>query len=746
MKLRVLIALLLAASSLPAQTSDISLYLEEGKSGSVWGVILARDGQTLYSCGRDSTAKVWNTRTGECRRTMRATRPTLVTCLALHPDQQTLAIGDMNGVITVFNVTTGAITRSRTGHSAYILSILWTPDGRQLITAGRDDTVRVWDPSLQPVRAFAGGSLWVNDLSLAPDGRTLLTAGQDGSVRLWSMEDGTQLALLGRHNRFARCVTFAPDGRSALSGGRDGQVRVWNIGARALQTEFTLDNGFAHHIAIDPRSQTAYISMMDNCIEAWNWQKALRVQRFQEESYGAMNAIYAQANDRLYSAHTAGAIRVWNCRANANALLVSMVGFSDGQWLTSTVDGYYDCSTYGDRYVQWRRGTELFPLERYEADYHRVTIIEDALSGAYTPSGTFVNLVEPPRLAFLSPRQNQLFAFGSEPLEVLVELEAVDRRGVSQVELAVNGRLIPRETWTSGATVTKRDSVLRATIRVRVLPGTNTIEAWALNASRVRSEAVRRTIKVETDQKLAPNLYVLTVGVDQYAPAFPDLNYASNDARQLGEAFGEQEGRFYSRVYVKTLVNRDATKAGILKALGEFPPMAAQDVLVLFFSGHGVRAKDAKGRVTYYYVASGSQKTAMDKTGLSWTEVSSKLSSLRAGRVILFLDACHSGSVSEGAQNEKVAATISRDMGIVFSSSSGSEFSYENTAWKHGAFTLAILQALKGDADFTKNNTVDWTEFQLYVISRVKELTGNNQNPTIPRLEQFSNFDFVRVR
>jgi uncharacterized caspase-like protein len=251
---------------------------------------------------------------------------------------------------------------------------------------------------------------------------------------------------------------------------------------------------------------------------------------------------------------------------------------------------------------------------------------------------------------------------------------------------------------------------------------------------------------VETDQKLAPNLFVLAVGIDQYAPALPDLNYASNDAQKLAEAFTPQEGKLYTRVYTKTLLNKEATKTAIMQSLSAFPAMKPEDVLVLFFSGHGVRVKDAKGRIRYFYVTAGTQKNAIEKSGLSWDEFAKQIAKVRAGRVILFLDACHSGSVSEGASNERVASTISREMGIVFSSSSGSEFSYENSAWKHGAFTLAMLQALSGDADFTKNNTVDWTEFQLYVTSKVRELTGNNQTPMIPRLEQFSNFDFVRVR
>jgi WD40 repeat protein len=745
MNLRRILLLLVFPVIAHAQSADISLYLEEGKSGSVWDVAVSSDGTALYSCGRDSTAKVWNTRTGECIRTFRTGRPTLVTALSLSGDQKTLAIGDMNGMLTIWEPGSGRTLKTIHAHGMYILDLEFAPDGKKLVSAGRDDTIRVWNTSTWELeKAIPASSVWVNDVAVSPDGRLCLSAGQDGTIKLWNISSGTLQSVLGKHRRFARAVRFANDGQFALSGGRDGIVKVWNLRSLSEQSQFALQDGFAHSITIDSKGATAYISMMNNVVEAWNWQKGLKVQRFNQESYGAMASAYSDKNNRLYTAHTSGAIKVWNC--NDASLLVNMVGFSDGQWLTYTIDGYYDCSISGDRYVQWRKGQELYPLERYESEYKRPTIIEDALAGLHVAKSSLKDLVDPPVITMLSPRQNQLFLFGSEPLEVVVDLEATDVRGIEQIEVFVNGRPVDRSGADAQMSMLRTATGARMMIKVRVLPGVNTIEAAAFNSARVKSEPVRANVRVESEEKTAPNLFVLSVGIDQYAPNFPDLNYASYDAQKLAESFSAQEGKLYTRVYARTLSNREATRENILAAIGEFPAMKQEDMLVLFFSGHGVRVKDSKGRLKYYYASAGSTLKTMDKKGLAWDEFASRLSKVRAGRVILFLDACHSGAVSQGASNEKVASTIGREMGIVFASSSGSEFSYENADWKHGAFTYAILQAMAGAADFTKNNSIDWTEFQLYVISKVQELTGKNQNPMIPRMEQFSNFDFVRLK
>jgi hypothetical protein len=372
--------------------------------------------------------------------------------------------------------------------------------------------------------------------------------------------------------------------------------------------------------------------------------------------------------------------------------------------------------------------------------------VEDALKGAYLATTRLESVIDPPRVAILSPRQGQLFSFGSEPLELVVDLRATDRERVEDLRLALNGRELPESAMLSRATIERSDTALHLRLRLAVLPGVNILEAVAVSAARVKSTPARVLVNVETRERLQPNLFVLTVGVDQYAPALPDLVFAANDARALAERFRREEGRLYTRVYATALLNAEATKTGILAAIKQFPPMTSNDVLILFFSGHGLRAREAKGKMSYYYACSGAARQSIAQTGLAWDDLSRALAGLKAGRVILFLDACHSGSVSEGASNEKVAAALAGRLGIVFASSSGNEYSFENRAWGHGAFTKAILDGLDGAADFTRNRVIDWSELQLYVTTGVKELTQGGQTPMIPRLEEFANFDLARTQ
>lgn len=728
-----------------AAQQGLQLDLEEGKSGAVWDLALSADGRTLYSCGRDSTAKSWNLSTGEAIRMFKSASPTLVTSLELDLKGNRLALGDMNGQLSVWNAGSGVQLYDIPAHGQYVSSLAITPDGETVVTGGRDGRIRAWNlDDGSPRWSVEAGGLWINAVAISPDGALVASAAQDGSVRLWNSTDGAPVADLGRHRRLARALLFSADGKLLFSSGAGGRIVVWDLKTRAVFRDIELSDGFARGLALDSTGELLLVAKMNGLIELWDWKRRLLRKKLPGESYGTMALCFSPDDERIYSAHSSGSVKVWNTE-NAS-LLLNMVGFSDGQWLSFTPDGYYDCSSYGDRYVRWRRGQEILPLERYSELYHRPAVIEDVLRGGYTPAARLESVEDPPGIDLRAPRDGQLFAFGSEALEVVVDVRATDRKNIASVMLLLNERQLAREQLLEWTELERSDTVLHIRCRVRVLPGKNVVEAVAFNAARVRSDKASALITVETETRLNPDLYVLAVGSDSYAPHFPDLQFAGVDAEALADELSRQEGGLYTRVYTRSLTGPTVSRAAILEAVRGFGDMRPEDMLVLFFSGHGVRERNAKGMTKYYYLPSGTARKNITRDGLAWEDFATEIAGLRAGRVILLLDACHSGDVSSGASNEKVASSLQGQVGVVFTSSSGNEYSYEDRSWGHGAFTRALLDGIGGAADFTGDGTVDWSELQLYVSNRVREMTQGGQNPMVPRLEQFANFDFVRVR
>jgi uncharacterized caspase-like protein len=227
----------------------------------------------------------------------------------------------------------------------------------------------------------------------------------------------------------------------------------------------------------------------------------------------------------------------------------------------------------------------------------------------------------------------------------------------------------------------------------------------------------------------------LCIGVSRYKDARLNLRYAHRDAIELAGGLAEQRA-LYGVVAVASLTDAQATRSGILTAFDRLVAVAASDATaVVSFSGHGWRS----GPRTFYFAPHDVDTLRIAATAVPWSAVVQRLTSLsqKCRRVIVLLDACHSGSA---ASNDDMArAVLGANAGvIVFSSSRGDEVSLEDARWQHGVFTKGLLEAMGAEAATNRrNHPVSLWDFVSDVRTRVRELSRDSQHPQVPFLQDF---------
>lgn len=234
--------------------------------------------------------------------------------------------------------------------------------------------------------------------------------------------------------------------------------------------------------------------------------------------------------------------------------------------------------------------------------------------------------------------------------------------------------------------------------------------------------------------------WALVVGISKFQnPKVRQLTFAAKDAKDFYD-FLIKEANF-APDHVRLLLDEKATERRVMSELGNkflARVVKPDDLVVLFFSTHGSPAElDVRGE--NYVVAFDSDPDDLYATGIEMTKITERISErVLTDRVLLVLDACHSGSTA--AKDSKGIfrkGNFSADLlalgsgQLIMCSSKPEEESWESTRYQNGVFTKRLLDGLRTEGPRTKLGQA----FQLaekHVADEVREdRPGARQTPVL---------------
>jgi len=474
--------------------------------------------------------------------------------------------------------------------------------------------------------------------------------------------------------------------------------------------------------------------------------------------------VFSNNSKLLFATLEDGHISMINIPEKKKAANLILTG---NNFLVQTADGYYAASKSQVNDIGLRKENRCYPISNADLKFNRPDLI-------LKESGeTDTSLLQ----AYSKAYQKRLRKSGIDP-KLLDNFNSFPEAQIS------NQRQIPGSTnnssckipvrfisngsplksfniWVdqvplfgaAGLTITAgKRKQMDTIITVPLLPGQNRIEAECTSMDGIRS--IREQVSIQCTADAGSKTWFIGIGIDRFAEKGHDLNYSVKDIRDLAAKYRE---RFGETLNIDTLFNEAVSSSAVKALKAKLKKTAANDRVIIAYSGHGLLSKD----FDYYLSTYSVNFDHPEQNGLAYEELESLLDSIPARKKLMLIDACHSGEVDkeeltrieaaadslqqEGTKGGKPTYTGKTTLGMknsfelmqslfvnvgrstgatIISAAAGTQFALERGDLKNGVFTYSILETLN------KYPSIKISELKKIVGERVEQLTKGLQKPT----------------
>ena len=343
----------------------------DGGQGGTWSLAFSPSGRILAAAGRDGTLRMWEV--GSWTPTFESPpHEDRLTAVAFSPSGLLVAAGGY-GPVAVWDVAQKRRIATLTEQYGTIYALVFSPDGRSLLSSSFDGTVALYDTEswrrVRSFRAHHGGQ--VRSVALSSDGLALYAAGSDnhlyawqvraaplpppgsslatavtsrqaalsatgelvagasdGSdvVVVWDARTGTMLHELRGHRGGVNSVAFSPAGTLLATGGEDWTVRLWDARSGLPVRTFVGHGNRVMQVAFSPDAAHIVSASSDKTVRIWDTQTGGEERVLAGARAGGLGVAFDQTGERVAASFHDSSVHVWSWRSAAVAAEGTLLG------------------------------------------------------------------------------------------------------------------------------------------------------------------------------------------------------------------------------------------------------------------------------------------------------------------------------------------------------------------------------------------------------------------------------------
>jgi WD40 repeat protein len=286
----------------------------------VYGLGFSPDGRTIVSAGADGIVQLWDTNTGQLRRTLKGHNGVVFT-VAFSFDGRTIATGSLDTTIRLWDAANGTPIRTIPAHTSWVRALAFSPDGTQIVSGSgayitapnRTAELKLWESATgKLIRSFPGPHDFIMDVAFRPDGLQIASGSIKGKVKLWDLKSDSGPKTLEGHTHDVYGVAYSRDGRRLASAGLDQRVILWDVAEGKLVRIFEGHEGWAQGVAFSADGRVLASAGGDNTIRLWDVERKKEPVVIRGHTSSVSIVRFSPNGRTLASAGEDGLVKLWD--------------------------------------------------------------------------------------------------------------------------------------------------------------------------------------------------------------------------------------------------------------------------------------------------------------------------------------------------------------------------------------------------------------------------------------------------
>ena len=227
------------------------------------------------------------------------------------PDGSLLAVAGSIG-IWLYDADTGEAQALLTGHTGYVNSVSFSPDGATLASGSNDLTVRLWDVATGTQKVvLTGHTHWVNSVHFSPDGKTIASGSTDNYVYLWDVATETRKNHI-THSKGVNSVRFSPDGKTIATACDNDHAFLFDVATVTQKASFHHRWDQVYSVSWSPDGKTL-ATACDGHRSAYLWDAGTGAFKDSLEAGEKVHRVsFSPDGKTVATGSPNGTVRLWN--------------------------------------------------------------------------------------------------------------------------------------------------------------------------------------------------------------------------------------------------------------------------------------------------------------------------------------------------------------------------------------------------------------------------------------------------